>query len=241
MHRFYIPKADDGGDGISLGADESHHLRDVLRLGAGDEVQVFDGEGGEYLCRVETIERKTATLSILEKIEPSAPESPLELTLASAILKGEKFDLVIQKAVELGVSRFVPLLTARCDVKVKDNDRKRERWQKIAVGAAMQCGRATLMTVDAPIGFSRFVEENRNRKQHNILFSERGGRGFADVPMSKKITALIGPEGGWDDRELDAARERGIAIVTLGGRILRAETAAISIAAILQHRFGDIN
>lgn len=240
MHRFYAPKASFEDDHVILGESESHHLRDVLRHSIGDEVNVFDGEGGEFQCRVESLAKRSAVLAVTGWVEPTALESPLDLTIAATLLKGEKIDLVVKKCVELGVTRFVPLNSFRCDVRYKDGEKRQERWHKMAVDAARQCGRATLMRVEQPVDFVEFVASNIDGG-NCIIFSERGGVSSDSLVPSKKITAFVGPEGGWDDRELDEAREHGISIVTLGGRILRAETAAIAIAAILQHRFGDIN
>lgn len=174
-----------------------------------------------------------------EEIAPKASESNLEIILAVAILKGEKFDLVMQKAVELGVTKFVPLITKRCDVKPKDSEKKIERWRKIILESSKQCGRAKLMQVELPIEFSKFVSDNRSETK--ILFAERHGAKISDANFTKKITAVTGSEGGWEDSEIEFARRNGFRIITLSGRILRAETAAIAIAAILQNCFGDLN
>jgi 16S rRNA (uracil1498-N3)-methyltransferase len=169
----------------------------------------------------------------------------LDLTLAVALLKGEKFDLVVQKAVELGVSKIIPLLTNRSDVKIRDvsdSVKRLERWQRIALEAAKQCGRAKLLTVEKPIEFEKFVDEStKNTNESFVLFSERDGGGISQITAQNQITAVIGAEGGWDDQEIELARKNNFQIVTLKGRIMRAETAAISIAAVLQHRFGDFN
>lgn len=240
MHRFYAPKTSFDGDRVTLGETEAHHLRDVLRHSVGDEVSVFDGEGGEYRCSVQNVAKRSANLSIIACVEPFAPESSLDLTIAAALLKGEKFDLVIKKCVELGVTRLVPLITQRCDVRPKDGAKKGERWQKMVIDASRQCGRATLMVMEKPVEFDKFVKSGPTGSTR-VMFSEREGNSFDTQTLPQKITAFIGPEGGWDDRELSAAAENGIDVVTFGGRILRAETAAISIATILQHRFGDLN
>lgn len=237
MRRFYVRKENINEKSITLDADETRHLRDVLRLRAGGNANVFDGEGSEYSCVIESIGRKEAILTITERIEPVSTESPLDLTLAVALLKGEKFDLVIQKAVELGVNTLVPLQTARCDAKLRDGGKKLERWRKIALEASKQSGRAKLMKVEEPAAFDAFIKDTGEA----ILFSERGGESFTSIKPDKKLTAVIGPEGGWEDSEIEIARNKGMTIVTLGGRILRAETAAISIASILQHRFGDLS
>lgn len=248
--RFYAPPAAfaDGGAAVALSAEESRHLRDVLRLRAGDEAFVFDGEGREFLCVVaEPGGRggREARLEVRAPAEPQRPESPLDLTLAVGLLKGEKFDLVVQKATELGVTRIVPVMTKRADVRLRDERdaaARAERWRRLALEAAKQSGRARLPAVETPAGFDAFVAAAPRERESRLLFSERGGAGLdaaaAEPPAS--VCALVGPEGGWDDAELEAARARAWLLVTLGGRTLRAETAALAVAALLQHRFGDL-
>lgn len=243
MRRFYAPPENFNERTVALSFDETRHLRDVLRLRENENVHVFDGAGKEFLCEIARIEKKETVLEIVKEISPPAPESDLDLTLAVALLKGEKFDFVVQKAVELGVTKFIPLETKRADVRLKDGVKKSERWRKIVVDATKQSGRAKLMQIETPIDFKEFIQNaarQNNRDENFILFSERGGASFSAVKSSKKITAIIGAEGGWDDAEIAAARENNFQIVTFQGRILRAETAAVSIAAILQHRFGDL-
>ncbi len=237
MRRFYAPIENFDERKICLSVEESRHLRDVLRLSEGANVQVFDGAGKEFLCEVEKLEKKQTVLKILEQVAANAPESDLNLTLAVALLKGEKFDLVVQKGVELGVTKLVPLNTKRADVKLKDADKKTERWRKIALEAAKQSGRAKLMPVEPPIDFEKFIETADGTR---ILFAERGGESFSEIKAAEKITAVVGAEGGWESSEIEAARENRFQIITLKGRILRAETAAIAVAAILQNRFGDL-
>ena len=237
MRRFYAPKENFSRDRLILSMDETRHLRDVLRLRNGEKIQVFDGEGKEFLCEIENISKKETLLKIIEEIRPASPESELDLTLAVALLKGEKFDLVIQKAVELGVTKLVPLNTKRADVKLKETDKKIERWQKIILEASKQSGRARLMQIEPPMDFEKFIKTVEGVK---ILFAERSGTGFSKIKADKKITAFIGPEGGWEDFEIDFAAANGFQIITLAGRILRAETAAITLPAILQNRFGDL-
>ncbi len=244
MRRFYAPPEQFSGQNIELGLEETRHLRNVLRLREGDEINVFDGEGREFLCKVEQIEKKRAGLIILSGTDPSSPESSLELNLAAGLLKGDKFDLVVQKSVELGISRIQPLFTKRCDVRSNAGNSKIERWRKIALEAAKQSGRAKLMPVDVPVEFEDFIrsfESSPADGESRILFTERAGKGLANIQELNKITAVVGPEGGWDDDELSFAKSYEFDLVTLGGRILRTETAAISIAAILQHRFGDLS
>ncbi len=249
MRRFYAPPQNFDAGKITLQIEETKHLRDVLRLSAGAEVSVLDGAGKEFLCTVETIEKRETVLKILKQIAPRAPESNLNITLAVALLKGEKFDLVVQKAVELGASKIVPLITKRADAKIRDATdaaKKLERWRRIALEAAKQSGRAKLMQIDAAQDFDKFIKAfdfRRVASEKLILFAENGGESFEkisnDAEKVSEIVAVIGAEGGWQTSEIEAARANNFQIVTFAGRILRAETAAIAIAAVLQNRFGD--
>lgn len=238
MRRFYASTESFYDRGLTLGQTETRHIRNVLRLSFGDKIQVFDGNGNEFLCEIVGTVKKQTSLKIIEQIPAASPESDLNLTLAVSILKGDKFDLVIQKAVELGVTKFIPIVTNRCDVKLRNIDRKTERWQKIIIESSKQCGRAKLMEIVEPLKFKEFIE---NINGTSILFSERHGERFSQIKPTKNLTAIIGSEGGWEDYEIEFARKNDGQIITLSGRILRAETAAISIPAILQHRFGDLN
>jgi 16S rRNA (uracil1498-N3)-methyltransferase len=239
MHRFFALPESFRDERVLLDAEETHHLRDVIRLTEGANVVVFDGCGGEFNCTVTEIKKNETELLILNKQEPSSPESPLQLTLAVAMLKGEKFDLVVQKAVELGVQKLIPIRTKRTEVRSKDSAKRVTRWRKIALEASKQCGRAYLMTVTDPLDLEILLS---TRNMANMfLFTERSGEKMPDSLEGSNVTAVIGPEGGWDDVELAASRSAGATLITLGGRILRAETAAISITTVLQNKFGDIN
>ena len=239
MHRFYAPPDHFHAGSIVLDRDETLHLRDVIRLKPDGLVNVFDGVGHEFKCRIVEIKKGDTELSIVEEVSPASTESPLDLILAAAMLKGEKFDLVVQKAVELGVKTLVPLRTIRCDIKSRDSMKRHDRWKKIALEASKQTGRAVLMQVAEPVAFDAFLKKLPDIDA--ILFSERSGQALDLKTKQNKLTAIIGPEGGWDDSEIESASNAGITIVTLGGRILRAETAAIAIAAVLQNRLGDFN
>jgi 16S rRNA (uracil1498-N3)-methyltransferase len=250
--RFYAPpeRFAPGGSTITLAQDEARHLRDVLRLERGDEVFVFDGEGKEFRCRVEESGRGAATLVVSGEVEPSRPESQLRLTLAVALLKGEKFDLVVQKATELGVWRITPVVTKLADVRLRDEAdcaRRVARWQRIALEACKQSGRARVPVVDAPLLCSSLVESAPSDavESWRVMFAERGGLGLIETieksgKQLQEVTALVGSEGGWTDEEIATAQSAGWSVVTLGGRTLRAETAAIAITALLQHLFGDL-
>ncbi|MGZ8843265.1 MAG: 16S rRNA (uracil(1498)-N(3))-methyltransferase [Pyrinomonadaceae bacterium] len=248
--RFYAPSKAFSSDRTSaiLSGDETRHLRDVLRLKAGDEIFLFDGAGREFQAEITSISRDSANVNVIAEAEPANPESPLAFTLATALLKGEKFDLVVQKATELGVTSLIPVITARADVRLKSDDdceRKVTRWRRIALEATKQCGRAQLMNIEKPMKFSHLIKTPSAPNDLHLMFAERGGDslvGALGQPAKQvaSVTALVGSEGGWDDDEIDQARGAGWQIVTLGGRTLRAETAAIVIAALIQNRFGDL-
>lgn len=260
--RFYAPPEAFSPDRRSakLSAEETRHLGNVLRLKSGDEIFLFDGEGNEFQCQVKTIARDSTEVSVIKQVEAAQPESDLNLTLAVALLKGEKFDLVIQKATELGVRRIMPVITSRADVRIKSGDdaeRKVMRWGRIALEATKQCGRARLLKIETPAMFSDLVRGGTNASEDTcapvslsnsdvrMMFAEREGASLAEALGDvnngpESVAALTGPEGGWADDEIEQARAAGWKIVTLGGRILRAETAAIVIATLIQHRFGDL-
>jgi 16S rRNA (uracil1498-N3)-methyltransferase len=231
---------------VSLATDEARHLREVLRLKIGDRVQVFDGMGREYEAVIEKAMRDSAVLEIVEEVEPASPESPLQLTLALALLKGDKFDLVVQKATELGVNTLLPVKTKFADIRLRDDSdaaKRVARWQRIALEAAKQSGRAALPRINAPSEFVSVITDAADDVGLRVLFAEREGSPLSELPktISKhSVIALIGSEGGWAAEEIDTARANGWKIVTIGGRILRAETAAIATVALLQHLYGDL-
>jgi len=248
--RFYAPSAlDSQPEILTLALDESRHLRDVLRLKKGDEVYIFNGKGKEFKCTVDEISRHSAKVRVNTEVQPARPESPLELTLAVALLKGEKFDLVVQKVTELGVARILPVMTTRADIRLRDESdasKRVLRWQRIAIEAAKQSGRARVPEIGPPLSFvSLLAETTRDDEQLKFLFSERGGSSLAEMSTAGQqqrlsIIALVGSEGGWTEEEMEDARVAGWNIITLGGRTLRAETAAIAATVLLQHLFGDL-
>ncbi len=248
--RFYAPPDAFTADhqSLTLDADEARHLRDVLRLKSGEHVHVFDGVGREFECSIEDSHKDRARLKIISEVAPFRRESSLHLTLAVALLKGEKFDLVVQKATELGVIRILPVTTRLADIRLRDETdalKRVTRWRRIALEAAKQSGRAVVPEVSQPVSFSTLMESTQLHGQRNALFSEREGQSFSEFRESslehpQSITALVGSEGGWTDEEISLARENDWNIVTLSGRMLRAETAAITATVLLQHTFGDL-
>jgi 16S rRNA (uracil1498-N3)-methyltransferase len=238
MRRFYATPDSFDGTTVRLDENESRHLHSVLRLKAGDEISLFDGEGNEYRSRVGSAAKKDSILEILDKVVPAAPESPLRIMLAAALMKGDKTDLCIQKAVELGVAEFIPLITARTEKLPRNIEKQMSRWRRIALDATKQCGRAWLMKVREPLTLSDLIDSTAGEY---LFFSERSG-GKLPKAISSSVTVAVGPEGGWEDSEIALiSTNQKVRLITLGGRTLRAETAAIAATAIVQHRYGDLN
>lgn len=243
--RFYAAPDSIDGSTINLSTDETHHLARVLRLHPGDEAFAFDGCGQEYRCAFQAIKDNRARLEIIETLTDEV-ESPIRLTLAQAIAKGEKFDLVVQKATELGASCVIPLVTEHADVKLSDekSEKRIERWRRISLEALKQCGRRRLVEIKPPLALKDLLETSANAGTL-LVFSERGGgaitTALSEAIDKKHVTAIIGPEGGWSADELALFDERGARSITLGPRTLRTETAAITALALIQHALGDLS
>ncbi|MFN2531667.1 MAG: 16S rRNA (uracil(1498)-N(3))-methyltransferase [Pyrinomonadaceae bacterium] len=234
---------------IILSTEETRHLRDVLRLKVGEEIFVFDGNGKEYSCRINAASRDSALVEIQNEVTPASPESDLNLDLAIALLKGDKFDLVIQKATELGVTKFIPVVTRNADVKFRnavDLNNRVGRWQRIALEASKQSGRALVPSVTPPVDINSVLSGlyETDGKRLRLMFSERDGGSLENAletsAATRDVTILIGSEGGWRDEEIAKGRAENWQIITLGGRILRAETAAVAVTALIQHICGDL-
>jgi 16S rRNA (uracil1498-N3)-methyltransferase len=239
--RFFAPPNAFHKQLVTLTDDEAKHLRSVLRLKVGDEVFVFNGAGKEFKCTVAQMRRDEVELTDCEAIEPAQPESPLSLALAVALLKGEKFDLVVQKATELGVTTIVPVTTRYADIHLRDAsdaEKRVTRWRRIALEAAKQCGRALVPEIALPVSLASVIAESDQTLR--FVFAERGGEPLLKAGSAESAIALVGSEGGWTDEEMILARDSGWQVVTLGGRILRAETAAITVSVLLQHLYGDL-
>jgi len=242
-HRFYAPPLSFAGASVRLDADEAHHLTRVLRLGPGARVFVFDGEGAEYECDVARVAKHDVELNLLRRLD-DAVESPLRLTLAQALIKGDKFDWVIQKTTELGVTRIVPLVTDHSDVKRTEEraGQRLQRWRRISLEALKQCGRRRLVEICEPAPFDDFC--GSTARGECLIFSERGGESLADVSAKlrdvNQLSLCVASEGGWSDHELRKAASCDFTPVSLGTRTLRTETAAIVVVALAQHIFGDM-
>lgn len=235
MLRLFVARAGAEGPHLRLAGADLRHLR-AQRVGPGERFVVFDETGAEHEARLERLGGRVAEATILATHHP-ARESPLDLVLAPALLKGAKMDLVIEKATELGVRRVAPVL---CRHAVAQGARL-ERWRRLALAAAKQSGRTSVPVVDAPRPLAEVVRESWPGLKLIAWESERDTPLGAVAGAVPAVVVLIGPEGGFAEDEVATARAHGFTSVTLAPRILRAETAAIAAAALCQHRWGDLS
>jgi 16S rRNA (uracil1498-N3)-methyltransferase len=241
LTRVYVEAPVTAGKRVVVEGSAVNHITRVLRLRSGDALTVFDGSGGEFGARIEEF-RKDAVVVAVEEHRPLDRESPLTLTLAQGISRGERMDWIIQKATELGTSKIVPLFTKRSMVRLDERqaERKIQHWRAIAVAACEQCGRNKVPELVTPIDFFDVLPADSSGATR-LLLSPTGDLRIEDLQdTAKAITVLIGPEGGLDDVEQEAALAAGFKAVRLGPRVLRTETAAIAALTIIQHHFGDL-
>jgi 16S rRNA (uracil1498-N3)-methyltransferase len=226
------------GDRAALSGPEAHHLRDVMRARVGDELVLFDGTGAEFTARVEQMSKHEARLAVLARTIVDR-EAPRDVTLCCALPRGDRQRWLIEKAVELGVRRFVPLKTARGVV--QPDAGVCERLRRTVVEASKQCGRNVLMEIAEPCGVppaaNAFPTDAERWVAHPSAEVTLADAVAADrLPTGKSVAILIGPEGGFTDAEIDAALAAGWRAVALGSRILRIETAALMAAALATMR-----
>lgn len=244
MHRFTIAPERVSGDRVAFDADETRHLARVLRLGPGDVVTAADGRGGAWAVRIVSL-GDTAAGTIVGPASP-APESPLAISLVQGVPKGDRMETIVRATTELGVARILPALTERTVVRL-DAGRWRERarrWQRVAREATKQCGRAVVPAVETPKPLTEWIASDEPADLRLCLWEvegeplrsvlERFERG------ARSATVIVGPEGGLTRDEVARAGAAGYVPVTLGGRILRTETAGPAIVALLQYGLGDL-
>jgi 16S rRNA (uracil1498-N3)-methyltransferase len=241
LTRVYVEAALESGGRLVLSGSAAGHLTRVLRLGPGAAITLFNGLGGEYAASIERVQGSEVSVAVGEH-QPLERESPFPLTLAQGVSRGERMDLVVQKATELGVSRLVPVLTERSIVRLDEqqSDRKSSHWRAIAIAACEQCGRNRLPEVALPARLGQFLRDSP-ADGTKLLLSPEATRRIEDVPRPQRgATVLIGPEGGLADEEQQRALAAGFLAVRLGPRVLRTETAAIAAITLLQREFGDL-
>lgn len=240
----YFTEPENIKDGfIEIFSDEAKHILNVMRMEIGDTLTICDGQSNDYLCRIcET--GKNCLKAKIEETTKSESEPKTKITLYQGLPKSDKMELIIQKCVEIGVCRIVPVITERAVVKIEKGakeDKKTERWQKIAESAAKQSGRGIIPAVERPMKFKDAIEEAVKNGEAIIPYENEKDRGLKEFVKNSKaenIGIFIGPEGGFDKKEIEFAVENGVMSVTLGKRILRTETAGIVTSAIVLYELG---
>ncbi len=243
MHRFFVSSQVIHQDHVVLHGPTVHQIRDVLRMHAGDEITLLDNTGWAYRTELVGVERDVVRGRVLERCQPDT-EPRTRITLYQGLLKAQKFDWVLQKGTELGIAAFVPVLSSRSIVgDVQDvRDTKLGRWQRIIVEAAEQAGRAVLPTLSGVMSFKQVCQVAA--AQGLALIPWEGEQSYRlrqalQGATSNSIGLVIGPEGGFSEQEVAAAREAGVTPITLGPRILRAETAGLAAATAVLYALGD--
>lgn len=228
------------GSIVELSDSAANHVARVLRLPAGAELTLFNSAGGEFSATLREVGKRRVTAEI-GAFSAREAESPLAITLAQGIAKGERMDYAIQKATELGVVRVVPVITERCNVRLSDErwEKKRQHWQNIAIGACEQCGRNRIPLIEQPLPLAAWLAQDQNELR--LTLEPQAPASIATITARPtRVGLLIGPEGGLTADELAATRRAGYRSVQLGPRVLRTETAGIAALAILQARWGDL-
>lgn len=243
MHRFMIDGAP-AGTRAALSREEAVHALRVLRLKDGDEAQALDGNGGAWRAILRAPEGGEAYLELGEALDDT--ESPARVTLYMGIPKGEKLELIAQKLTELGASRLVPVRMERCVARIDDKDaeKKLTRLRRIAQEAQKQCGRTREMEILPPVSLASALQALAAHEVKLMLWEEAEGYRLSDahaeMPKAKDLAFIVGPEGGISRREAEEMTKAGARQVTLGPRILRAETAAVAGCAVILSLWGDL-
>jgi 16S rRNA (uracil1498-N3)-methyltransferase len=256
VRRFFVPRDTIAGREVVVPPDLARRLAKVLRLQRGDHVLLADGGGRDYEVELKEVSARAASAVVVGE-RPSPPEPSLELVLFQSLVRPQRFEMVLEKGAEIGVSRFVPLLTGRAQVRTKAGSQRSQRWRRIVTEAAEQCGRGRVPVVDPPLPFEEAVRSPTPRRPgpglrlipwEGLALSLSKGeralglrsylRGLAEPPAT--VSLFIGPEGGFGADEIALAREADCVPVSLGPRILRSETAGIVAAALVMHELGEL-
>lgn len=242
LKRLYVAERIAVGKELHLGDEAARYLGRVLRLRAGDDVHVFNGEDGEWSATIAKFRRDRVTLAVHDIVRETE-EPALRIHLVQGISRGERMDFVVQKATELGVDRITPVLTDHGVVKLDEKRaaKRRQHWQRVARSACEQAGRVRPPAVDTPLPLDDWLGAERGGGTTDLILAPGAGTRLADIdaPVAG-LRLLIGPEGGFSERESDDAGVAGFNAVSLGPRVLRTETTALAAIAIAQGLWGDL-
>lgn len=240
MSRFFV--APFTGDTAVLTGQEAHHVARVLRMRVGEDILLCDGSGTDYGCRIISLTDGEVQAQVLYRT-PTESEPTVAVTLYQGLPKSEKMDLIVQKCVEIGITRIVPVGMARSIVKLNaaEGAKKQARWQKIAASAAEQSGRGIVPEVAEPISFRQLL--SAVSQENTVTFYEGGGRPLSELVSgdTQSVSLVIGPEGGFEAEEIEQLKQAGARIATLGKRILRCETAPLVALSVVMQLTGNMN
>ncbi len=247
MRYFFIKQSDLAGSKAVVKGSDAHHIKNVLRFKPGDKIGLFDGTGLNYETRIVTLLAKSVEVSVIRSF-PSATESSVDITVAQALLKDRKMDLLVRQLTELGITRWIPFIAKRS---VPRPDKKRlftraERWKKIAKEAVKQCKRCCSPEIGTTVSFEEVLNLGKDSDLKIVFWEEESKPvdkelSVSNVKPAEKIFILLGPEGGFTLKEVENAKASGFITAALGPRILRAETATIAACTLLQYLFGDMS
>ena len=238
-HRYFL--TDINGNIATVQGDEAHHLCRVMRLKAGDEVVLCDREGFDYTAVAKDVNEKVITFDILSR-EKNQAEPSKNLTVYMALPKSDKLEFIVQKCCELGAKKLVPFISEFCVAqKSKKEDNKKARLAKISAEAAKQCGRSVPMEIGDTLTFKQLVQDLKNNDV-NLFFYEHADCPLKEISFAdmKNVSVIIGSEGGFSPRECEILSENGVKTISLGKRILRCETAAVSAVTLAMYTMGEM-
>ncbi|HEV7489429.1 MAG TPA: 16S rRNA (uracil(1498)-N(3))-methyltransferase [Rhodanobacteraceae bacterium] len=240
--RIYVPQMLRPGREVELPIQAGEHLARVLRLDRGHPLRLFDGSGDEYEAELASLAKRSVTARVLESAAAKDRESPLRITLAQGIARGEKMDWILQKATELGVARIVPIITDRTEVKLDPEraERRVAHWEAVVASACEQCGRSKLPEVREPVKLGDWAASLDDTAGLRLALDPEGELTPRDLPENTRATLAVGPEGGLSDHDLATLKAAGFDGLRLGPRILRTETAGLAALAAMQVLLGDL-
>lgn len=246
MHKFFVPIDNFYNEKVIIEGDDVKHIYKVLRLEEGQEILINDLHGKEYRCKLIDVNKKEVTANIIEEVSISK-ESPIEISLFQGLPKSAKMDLIVQKNTELGVSHITPIITKRVIVKTELKEYKKlDRWNRIALEACKQCKRSLIPTIEEPLEFDDLLAKlnefdlvlvpYENAENHGIKYVMNN----IGIKCVRSVAIIIGPEGGFEEDEIELLRENGSYVITLGPRILRTETAGFTAVSLISYELGDL-
>jgi 16S rRNA (uracil1498-N3)-methyltransferase len=238
-HRVFNDSDLQTGQCVSLSDDSAHYLSRVLRVTVGHPIILFNGDGSDYFAEVARVTRNTIEMNVIRQVKNNV-DSPLKITLVQAVSRGERMDLSMQKATELGVTAIQPVFSKRTEVRLNESklSRRMLHWRKVIISACEQCGRASLPLLHQPLDLLTWSQTESPGDR--IMLLPGAERSLVQIPLNNEVELIIGPEGGLDESEVKSLNSNGVQAASLGPRVLRTETAGPAAIAILQSAAGDM-